>query len=110
MKNIQKSIRLTEETYNLLMSMSGVGLSEKIETLVHSYVDELPKLEKKIAERKRYLSSVDDEILKKEKLLVNLNHIERYIRSAVPYDRIHETDILFCDTKNPLSNCINPHC
>lgn len=35
--------------------------------------------------RKRYLSSVDDEILKKEKLLVNLNHIERYIRSAVPF-------------------------
>lgn len=74
-----------EKCQTFLMSMSGVGLSEKIETLVHSYVDELPKLEKKIAERKRYLSSVDDEILKKEKLLVNLNHIERYIRSAVPF-------------------------
>lgn len=46
MKNIQKSIRLTEETYNLLMSMSGVGLSEKIETLVNSYINELPKMEK----------------------------------------------------------------
>ncbi len=62
-KNIQKSIRMTDEVFNIVDKMNGDGFNEKFENLVLKYKKEEKEIQKRIdfllEQEKRHQAEVD---------------------------------------------------
>lgn len=56
-KSIVKSVRLSEKVYDFVLSMPGRGFTKKFEYIVLRFMDEQPKLEKKLAELEQQIST-----------------------------------------------------
>lgn len=83
MKGIQKSIRISDDTYKIVMSTHGNGFSDKFENLVDKYARQLPVLDDQIQKRKNKLEDLSEKINEKQKLLHQLERIEYYLRLAL---------------------------
>ncbi len=79
MKSIQKSIRLSDKSYNYIMSLPGASFSEKLDYIVSQYTKILPELQEFITAKKKYIAILDERIKQKEVLIVKLNIIEKHI-------------------------------
>lgn len=80
MKDIQKSIRISESTYSIVMSTPGNGFSDKFENLVNKYARQISVLDEQIKKRKNTLEHLSEQINEKQKLLHQLERIEYYLR------------------------------
>lgn len=83
MKSIQKSIRISDDTYKIVMSTHGNGFSDKFENLVNKYSRQLTVLDEQIQKRKNTLDDLTEKISEKQKLLHHLERIEYYLRLAL---------------------------
>lgn len=88
-KNIAKSVRMTEEVYDIVNNREGNGFNEKFENLCLFFKKTEPSLRRRIAEKTDYINMLDDEINKKRELLQKLRIIENSVNNL----------LRICDTK-----------
>lgn len=81
MKSIQKSIRISENVYQIIESFKGSSFSDKLENLVIHYSDEYPALLIKIQRAESVLDQTENELKEKRKILNQLRSIEAKVIS-----------------------------
>lgn len=81
MKSVQKSIRISENVYQIIESCKGANFSDKLQNLVFRYSDELPNLMVKIKRAEVTLDQINDEIRDKRVILDQIRNIEAKINS-----------------------------
>nr|DAW96377.1 MAG TPA: Protein of unknown function (DUF1241) [Inoviridae sp.] len=81
MISIQKSIRISEDVYQIIERCEGSNFSEKLHNLVLRYSDELPNLMVKIKRAEVTLDQINDEIRDKRVILDQIRNIEAKINS-----------------------------
>ena len=81
MKSVQKSIRISENVYQIIESCNGSNFSDKLQNLVFRYAEELPALQISIARAEVTLKQTEREIHEKRTILNQLRSIEAKINS-----------------------------
>ena len=83
MKNIQKSIRLSEEIYSAVMNYYGDGFSDKFENFVAHYVWSSRKIDEQIEQKKQQLEQISEEIQNSKRVLNGLRECEKVIDNVL---------------------------
>ena len=81
MKSVQKSIRISENVYQIIESCNGSNFSDKLQNLVFRYAKELPSLQISIQRAEITLKQTEREINEKRVILNQLRSIEAKINS-----------------------------
>nr|DAL76120.1 MAG TPA: hypothetical protein [Inoviridae sp.] len=81
MKSVQKSIRISENVYQIIESCNGSNFSDKLQNLVFRYAEELPSLQISIHRAEITLKQTEREINEKRVILNQLRSIEAKINS-----------------------------
>lgn len=82
-KNIQKSIRISEEVAAYIEKQEGQGFNEKFCNMVLYCMEHEAEINKKVASAEERLEFVDKRISEKGKLLEQLEAISRFVRSCL---------------------------
>ena len=81
MKSVQKSIRISENVYQIIDGCNGSNFSDKLQNLVFRYAEELPALMISIQRAEVTLHQTEKEIREKRVILDQLRSIESKINS-----------------------------
>ena len=80
-KSVQKSIRISENVYQIIERCNGANFSDKLQNLVFRYSEELPSLMVSIQRAEVTLKQTEREIHEKRTILNQLRSIEAKINS-----------------------------
>lgn len=81
-KNIQKSIRITEQVAQYIEKQNGEGFNEKFCNMVMYCMEKEAELEKQVKYYKERSEYYQTEIDKKRAVLDKLQRIEQYVNSC----------------------------
>ena len=98
-KNISKSIRLSDDVYGYIMAAPGKGFNEKFENIILEAHEAEPELKKRLAELQK---SVDDEQRKLYQLFEKYRYLNDYFRIAMSMQ--HQLDVMQDDLKMALND------
>lgn len=82
-KNVQKSIRISEEVAAYIEKQEGNGFNEKLCNMVLYCMDHEAEIKKKIISAEKRLEFVEKQINEKHKLLEQLEAISRFAISCL---------------------------
>lgn len=82
-KNIQKSIRISEEVAAYIEKQEGNGFNEKFCNMVLYCMEHESEIKKKVTSAEKRLSIVEKQINEKYKLLEQLESISRFVSSCL---------------------------
>lgn len=82
-KNIQKSIRISEDVAAYIEKQEGNGFNEKLCNMVLYCMEHEAEIKKKIASAEKRLEFVEKQINEKHKLLEQLEAISRFASSCL---------------------------
>ena len=82
-KNIQKSIRISEEVAAYIEKQEGNGFNEKLCNMVLYCMEHEAEIKKKVANAEKRLKVVEKQINEKNKLLEQLEAISRFASSCL---------------------------
>ncbi len=82
-KNIQKSIRISEEVAAYIEKQEGNGFNEKFCNMVLYCMEHEAEVKKKVTAAEKRLSIVEKQINEKQKLLEQLESISRFVSSCL---------------------------
>lgn len=82
-KNVQKSIRMTEQTADYVDSFPGNGFNEKFENLVYFCMANEKSIQQKITAAENRLGILNKEISTKRQLVTKLQSLEIHIDSII---------------------------
>lgn len=79
-KNIQKSIRISQDTYDFLMTFEGEGFNQKLETACAYFAQNKHRLDIQIDSANSELKSIRSDIYRLSHLHDHINRIDMYMR------------------------------
>ena len=82
-KNVQKSIRISEEVAAYIEKQEGNGFNEKLCNMVLYCMEHEAEIKKKISSAEKRLNVVEKQINEKNKLLEQLEAISRFASSCL---------------------------
>ena len=82
-KNVQKSIRISEEVAAYIEKQEGNGFNEKFCNMVLYCMEHEAEIKKKVANAEKRLKVVEKQINEKNKLLEQLEAISRFASSCL---------------------------
>ena len=82
-KNIQKSIRISEEVAAYIEKQEGNGFNEKFCNMVLYCMEHEAEVKKKVTAAEKRLAIVEKQINEKYKLLEQLESISRFVSSCL---------------------------
>lgn len=82
-KNIQKSIRISEEVAAYIENQEGQGFNEKFCNMVLYCMEHEAEINKKVASAEERLEFVENQIRKRYDILQKLESISRFVRSCL---------------------------
>ena len=82
-KNIQKSIRISEEVAAYIEKQEGNGFNEKFCNMVLYCMEHEADVKKKVTSAEKRLAIVEKQINEKHKLLEQLESISRFVSSCL---------------------------
>lgn len=82
MKNIQKSIRMTEAVYDYISKFDGKNFNDKFNNAVLFFMSSDKDLRKKIKSLSVEITSLENSILDRRQILKNLDTISSYVNFA----------------------------
>ena len=82
-KNIQKSIRISEDVAAYIEKQEGNGFNEKLCNMVLYCMEHEAEIKKKVANAEKRLKVVEKQINEKNKLLEQLEAISRFASSCL---------------------------
>lgn len=82
-KNVQKSIRISEDVAAYIEKQEGNGFNEKLCNMVLYCMEHETEIKKKIASAEKRLNVVEKQINEKQKLLEQLEAISRFASSCL---------------------------
>lgn len=82
-KNVQKSIRISEEVAAYIEKQEGNGFNEKLCNMVLYCMEHEAEIKKKISSAEKLLNVVEKQIDEKHKLLEQLEAISRFASSCL---------------------------
>ena len=82
MKNISKSIRLSDKVYNYILSFEGDGFNQKFENLVIFALEQEEQKRKRLADLDKLISVRSEELTKlNSNLSIARNETRRFLNS-----------------------------
>ena len=82
-KNVQKSIRISEDVAQYIEKQEGNGFNEKLCNMILYCMDHEADIKKKVASAEKRLETVEKQINEKCKLLEQLESISRFVSSCL---------------------------
>lgn len=82
-KNIQKSIRISEDVAAYIEKQEGNGFNDKFCNMVLYCMEREAEIKKKVASAEKRLEFVEKQIQEKHKLLEQLEAISRFVSSCL---------------------------
>ena len=82
-KNVQKSIRISEDVAKYIEKQEGNGFNEKLCNMVLYCMEHEADIKKKVASAEKRLKTVEKQINEKFKLLEQLESISRFVSSCL---------------------------
>ncbi len=82
-KNVQKSIRISEDVLKYIEKQEGNGFNEKLCNMVLYFMEHEANIKKKAAAAEKRLEVIEKRILEKEELLEKLESISRFVGSCL---------------------------
>lgn len=79
-KNIQRSMRMTQEIYDYVMSHDGNGFNDKFENLVIKFMESEMILDANIQRKQQLLENLGDALLQYQLLKCNLERVSDYLK------------------------------
>ncbi len=82
-KNVQKSIRISEDVLKYIEKQEGNGFNEKLCNMVLYCMEHEADIKKKVTAAENRLEVVEKQISKKRDLLEKLESISRFVNSCL---------------------------
>lgn len=82
-KNVQKSIRISEDVLKYIEKQEGNGFNEKLCNMVLYCMEHEADIKKKVSAAEKRLEVVEKQIGEKEELLEKLESISRFVGSCL---------------------------
>lgn len=82
-KDIQKSVRMTQEVYSYVDAQVGNGFNAKFENMVLRCMTEAAQVEEQIRLQQKELNRIKEECADRKKVLEKIKAIERYVDYAI---------------------------
>ncbi|MCX4378549.1 MAG: hypothetical protein OSJ61_20610 [Lachnospiraceae bacterium] len=82
-KNVQKSIRISEDVLKYIEKQEGNGFNEKLCNMVLYCMEHEADIKKKVSAAEKMLEVVEKQIGEKEELLEKLESISRFVGSCL---------------------------
>ncbi len=82
-KNVQKSIRISEDVLKYIENQEGNGFNEKLCNMVLYCMEHEADIKKKVTAAENRLEVVEKQISKKRDLLEKLESISRFVNSCL---------------------------
>lgn len=82
-KDVQKCVRMTQDTYDYIMTFEGEGFNAKFDNACKLFAHELERLDIQISSRRRELERLEQKIYSMTMLSNNLRRINDYVQYAV---------------------------
>ena len=82
-KNVQKSIRISEDVAKYIEKQEGNGFNEKLCNMVLYCMEHEADIKKKISVAEKRLKNVEKQIGEKEELIEKLESISRFVGSCL---------------------------
>ena len=82
-KNVQKSIRISEDVAKYIEKQEGNGFNEKLCNMVLYCMEHEADIKKKVSAAEKMLEVVEKQIGEKEELIEKLESISRFVGSCL---------------------------